>query len=339
MLIRTFRKSYLLQYILLVILHILLWGGAFISPGAAIIPEHPVMNPAYSLMTSLIGNNSYVSIFIAFFLVLTGSMIFNYTLEKNNLAGHNSLLPALTFIIIMGLFPPLQVFHPALIAGVIMIIVLDFIFDIYSTEDDYSKVFNSGFLIAIGSFFYFPTIGFMLLIWLIFILYRLYNWREWVILFLGFITPYILLWTYYFWNDQLIQVFQTYSQYFTPKAIFEFQANITVLNYIIIAFILVLFLRALVSQAIHIQENVISVRKRFWAVVLFLILSVLSFLFSGKLALFHLVFIQISLALIIQGWLFRIKKILIPEILLGILIMLILINNYYIAFISTLNAT
>lgn len=335
MLIRTFKKSYLLQYLLLALFHLILWGGAFIKPFNPPSPENPLLNPAYSLVLYLLGDNPYIYVLLGFLLVMAASLVFNYTLEKNELAGSNSLIPAFTFIIVMSLFPGLQGFYPSLVAGLLIIFMLDLVFDIYTMEDAYSKVFYSGFLIAISSFFYFPSVGFLLFMWFVFILYRIYRWREWVILIFGFLSPYILLWTYFFWIDELTQVFHAYGQYFTPKAVFNYTFNLTILNYISMGLVVILFFRAFLTLTIHIQENVISVRKRFWAVILFLIVSILSFLFSGNLSQYHVVFIQVSMAMIIQGLLFMVKRVVLTEIFLGVIIILILINNYYLAFQSS----
>jgi len=293
--------------------------------------ENPFLSPAYSLLINYIGTNQLLAVGLAFFLVLAASLIFNYTLEKNKLSEVNSLIPAMTFIIIFSLVPSLQTLHAALIPGILMIIVLDYVFDIYSQEEAYLKVFNSGFLIAISSFFYFPSIVFILFIWLTFILYRLYSWREWIIVLFGFITPYLLLWTYFFWTDELTQVFHAYGQYFTPKTMVNFRFDLTILNYFSLALVVVIFIRAFFLQTINLQENVISIRKRFWAVILFLLVSVTSFMVSGNLAEIHFVFIQISFALIIQGLLFKLKKYFWTDLLLGFLIVMILINNYYVA--------
>lgn len=332
MIIRVFRKSYLLQYILLVLLHLLLWGGAFLSPSAPALPENKFISPGFYLLTSLTGNNPYAMVSLAFILVFAAALAFNYTLEKNGLSETNSLIPAFTLIVMMSLLPSLQTLHQALIPGIMMIIVLDNVFNIFTEEEAYLKTFNSGFYVAISSFFYFPSASFILFVWFTFIVYSLYNWREWVIVFFGFLTPYILLWTYYFWTDELLLAFQSYSRYLTPKAIFSFGSAINFINYFSLGLVIILFFRSFVLQAATMHENVISIRKHFWSLILFFAVSLLTLLFSGNLTEYHLVFLQISFAMVIQGLMFRIKRYLITELMFGILIILLVINSYYTAF-------
>lgn len=332
MIIRTFKKSYLPQYLFLVLLSVLLWGGAFLTPPLPAAADNFYLNPGHTTLLHLLGNSPYVMVALAFVIMLASALVFNYTLEKNGLSGANSLIPALVFVLVMGLIPSLQTLHQAMIPGFLIIIVLHYVFDIFTEEEAYPKIFNAGFFIAISSFFYFPSIAFLLFVWLTFIVYRLYNWREWIILVFGFLTPYVLLWTWFFWSDELALAFQAYAQYFRPKVMFDFGSGITILNYFSLALALALFIRGFFTQAISLQENVISVRKRFWSVSLFFLVSLASFLFSGSLAQFHIIFIQISFALIIQGLMFNLERYFVTELMTWILLALIVINNYYVAF-------
>jgi hypothetical protein len=337
MIIRTFHKSYLPQYLLLLALALLLWGGAFLSPPVPDTTGNPFLNPGYALLLDWLGNSPRLLVAAAFLLMLGAALLFNFTLEKSGLSATNSLVPALIFILLISLFPALQTLHRAFIPGVLVIVILHNVFDLYTEEEAYPKIFNSGFFIAVSSFFYFPSIAFILFIWFTFVVYRLYSWREWIILLFGFFTPYLLLWTWYFWTDELAMVFEAYVSYFQPKMLLHFDTGLTVINYISLGLIAILFIRGFFVQALTLQENVISVRKRFWAVMLFFVVALLSFLFSGHQAPFHAVFIQIALALIIQGLMVHLKRFLFTELVVMVLIVLIAFNNYYVALMTSIN--
>lgn len=335
MIIRTFKKSFLQQYLFLFVLSLILWGGSFISPPELTGTGNTYLNPGWALLNTVLGNNPYVLVSLAFLLMLSGAILFNATLEKSGLSEVNTLIPALVYVLVMSLFPDLMTLHQALIPGLLSIVILFLVFNIYADEQAYDRVFNSGFVIAIGSFFYFPSIVFILFVWATFIVYRLYSWREWVILLFGFLTPYVLLWTWFFWNDELHLAFEAYGTYFTPKSLFSYHTGITLLNYFPAGLIVLLFLRAFAIQAISMQEKVISVRKNFWSATLFFFLSLASMVFSGKLAYLHAVFVLVSMAVVIQGLMFRLKSYFWTELIIWLTIVLILVNNYYVAFQST----
>ena len=334
MILRIFRKSYLPQYLILAVLATLLWGGAFVSPPGLPDAGNPYLNPGYDLLIRMFGNNPLLYALTAFLLMLASALLFNLTVEKNGLSESNSLIPAFIFILVMSLFPSLQTLHPAMIPGFLAVVVLYHVFDIYTEAEAYPKVFNSGFYIALSSFFYFPSIVFLLFVWSTFVVYRLYSWREWVILLFGFLTPYVLLWTWFFWADELALVFDAYRAYFSPKWMPGIPQGLTILNYVSAGLLAFLFIRGLFTQALSMQEKVISVRKRFWAVILFFLVALASFLFSGNLAQYHMVFIQLSFALVIQGLMFHLRKVIITDILLWLILVLVLFNNYYVAFLS-----
>jgi hypothetical protein len=334
MIIRLFRQSYLSQYLLLLLLHGILWISVFIFPPALHEVMHPFLNPAYSLLTQLLGNNPVVYVVVGFIVVLASAIVFNHTLEKHDLTSKNVLIPALVLIFLLGMIPSLQTLHQAMIPGLIMIFVLNQVFEIYTREDPHAQVFYAGFLIAVSSMFYFPSIAFLLFVWFTFIVFSIYRWREWTIVVFGFLTPYILLWTYFFWTDQLFEVFQSYGQYFTPKAIFQLDLSPTVLNIILLSIVVLIFLRAFLQQTVTVQENIISVRKRFFASIQFLIIALAAFVFSGNLTTYHITFLLIAMAIFIQGFIVRMNRNLVAEIVFGILLVGTLINHFYIALLS-----
>jgi hypothetical protein len=334
MIVRVFRQSYLSQYLLLLLLHGILWISAFIFPPSLHEVMHPFLNPAYSWLTDLLGNNPIVYVTVGFVVVLVSAVVFNHTLEKYDLTATNALIPALVLIFLSGMIPSLQTLHQAMIPGLIMIFVLHQVFEIFTQEEAYSQVFYSGFLIALGSMFYFPSIAFLLFVWFTFIVYSIYRWREWIIVLFGFLTPYLLLWTYFFWTDQLFGAFEAYGQYFTPKAIFQLDLSPTILNIIVLSIVVLLFLRAFLQLTLAVQENIISVRKRFWASVQFLIITIASFVFSGNLTTYHITFLLIAMAIFIQGFIVRINRYLLAEIVFGILLIATLFNHFYIALLS-----
>ena len=332
MILRTFKKSYLPQYFFLLLLSALLWAGAFISPPLAAAADNAYLHPGYTALLNILGDNPYILVSAAMLVMLASALVFNFTLEKNGLSGANSLIPAMIFILVSGLFPSLQTLHQAVVPGFFIIIVLHHVFDILTEEEPYPKVFNAGFYIAISSLFYFPSIVFILFVWFTFIVYRLYSWREWVILVFGFLTPYVLLWGYFFWTDELTMACSAYGEYFRPKTRYDFGAALTLLNYFSVGLAVLLFIRGFFVQLVSMQENVISVRKRFWAMILFFFISLASFVFSGSLAQFHVIFIQIAAAMIIQGFMYNLSRYFLTELMLWLLVVLMAANNFYVAF-------
>ncbi len=332
MIIRAFRKSYLIQYLFLLVLQLVLWLGAFFSPIAPEPVNYEYLAPGFTVVMNLIGQNALASTILAFVLVLLGALVFNYTLEIRELSAKNSLIPAMFFILVMSIHPSLLTVHPALIATLILIIVLYNTFAIYTEEEAYAKVFYSGLLIAISSLFYFPSIYFLVFLWLTFISFRLYKWREWILVLFGFFTPYILIWAYYFWFDMWYLQMDDYYLYFNRLTLIKSVKTFSILDYVLAGMISVLFLNAFSRISINLQENIISVRKRFWSASLFFLIALISILFSGRTAETHLTILYLSMSVVTIGLFFRLRRFFWTELYLGILILLIILNNYAFAF-------
>lgn len=327
MILRIFKKSYLPQYLSLLFIQAALWVGAFISPIEMRPPANEYLTPAYTLLFNIFNGHLFLSTLFAFFIILSTSLTFNFILDKHELIVKNSLIGGLIFIVILSSVGSLLTIYQAIVPSLLLTIILHYVFSIYSEEEAYLKVFNSGFLIAICSFFYFPSIFLLIFLWLTFFSYRIYKWREWVITILGFITPYILIWTYYFWIDSIEFVMNAYLEYFATISLVNLNLDFSVLDYIISLMILLLFLRAFFRISTNLQENVINVRKRFWASVMFLIVTILGFIFSGTNPEQNLIFVYLSFGITISGFAFTLRKYFWTELYVSVLIILILINN------------
>ena len=64
-------------------------------------------------------------------------------------------------------------------------------------------MFDIGMIIAMGTLIYFPFIVMLAMLWLALLLYRSFNWREWVSGLVGFLAIFFFVGVFYYWNDSL----------------------------------------------------------------------------------------------------------------------------------------
>ncbi len=332
MLIHFFRKSYLFQYILLLVISIVLWIGAIIHPVDIPVNSESYLTPAYSLLQGILNGNLILLAIIAMILVISGALLFNYSLTKFDLVPKNTLVPAMVYIVLMSYSPNLLGLHPVAFPALFTILILFYLFQVYTEEEAYAQVYNIGLLIGISSLFYFPSIFLILFIWLTFVVYRLYSWREWVIPITGIITPYIFLFTYYFMVNNLEPAYLAYVDYFTKMTIFHFSFDFSILNYIITALIILLSLWSAFLLLADIQEKIISLRKRYWAIFYLLAIAILTYFISDVFFMWHQVFILIPASVFIAYTFSQLKNLKWIEIIWGILFILIVINNLLVIF-------
>ncbi|MGZ4034428.1 MAG: DUF6427 family protein, partial [Bacteroidia bacterium] len=96
---------------------------------------------------------------------------------------------------------------PPLFANLFILFAINKLLSSYRKDNAFSQAFDAGLLISVATLFYFPYIVFLPLLGVSLIIMRPFNWREWVISFLGVLIPYIFVLTFYFWNDKLDYLF------------------------------------------------------------------------------------------------------------------------------------
>ncbi len=327
MLIKTFKESYPVQYLLLVLIALAIWAGAFIHPSVDTVEINGFLTPGSSLLSSLTFEIPVVCVFIAFAITFFTALLLNYVLVKNNLTDKNTLVPALLFIVFYGHSVSNLTLHPAIIAGLFVILALNNLLSVYTEEEAYERVFNTGFFISLASFFYLPAIYLLAFVWFSFIIYSLYRWREWLISLIGLITPYLFLWVWFFWNDELDLAFVSYQSFFLSFAGFHYTLPAGILEYSINIIIALLFLWSLFNVLSSLDEKPITLRKRYWAVFWMFVVTFVNFFLAGDFFSATQAFITIPIAIFVSGALPEVRRYWVVETLLALLVILIVINN------------
>jgi hypothetical protein len=327
MLIGFFRRSFFFQYFLLIFLAGALWAGAFVNPVLPDFDTNHYLMPGYHLVMIVIGDNALISVVLAFLLVLIQAFFLNYILIRNDLVPKNTLIPAMVYLILMSHSRTLLQLHPVIISNLFLIIILFNLFKVYTQEDAYTEIFNAGFLTAVGSFFYFPFLYFILFIWMTFIVYSLYKWRDWLIPFTGLITPYIFLLTYFFWSDELFLVLDAYAGYYSTVAFIPLYLQFSLIDWIIAGIIVLLFLWSFLKLIANIQERIISIRKQYGTIFWLLVVCLLTYMGSGSYANSHLAMIAMPVSIYFSYGFSNIKRKFWIELFFGILTLVILFNS------------
>ncbi|MES2591545.1 MAG: DUF6427 family protein [Bacteroidota bacterium] len=198
MLIRFFKNNSPSSFILLPAFALLLWGSAFWGQQAGVTYSMPL----YDLLMKPLGDN-IIGTIVAFLLIVGEAFLLNYIVNENEILNKPSFLPALLYIVFMSSEAAQLVFSPILFANFFIIMAIFKLVSSYRKDIAFSNAFDAGILLSIATLFYFPCVVFLPLLGIGFILFRPFNWHEWVISSIGVLVPYLFVFTYYFWNDKL----------------------------------------------------------------------------------------------------------------------------------------
>lgn len=196
---KLFSQSILLQAIVILAVTLLLWSGSLVAPPPLPVDGGGVL---YVLVARWLQAAPLAAVIVAMILVIAEGLWFNLMLVDHNLTPQNSLLPTLLFVICMS--APATTLTPMVLAVAPLILctrqlLLKGTLLTISTN----RACAATAMIGLASLFYLPVALMMVSYMLAAINYRLYSWKDWAVLILGFLAPYILLCTVLMFTDSL----------------------------------------------------------------------------------------------------------------------------------------
>lgn len=258
MVINQFRKFSPINIAYLSILGILFCASSLIQP-----PEtSEILLAEVSLLIPLgmksIQLSPALNVLLTLVLTMIQALYLNKVMNKYYFTGRPNFLVALIYVTFASLITPFLVLTPGLICNFLVIWMLDKLIGIHTRERAVAPLFDLGMIIALGSLIYFPFLGNLLVIWVALLLFRPFQWREWVAALLGVFTVYFLLWVLYFWRDQADQfwlVWLPYLNWTIPPFSSDYR------EYLIGIPILILLILSLNSFRQHLLKRVVLIRK------------------------------------------------------------------------------
>ena len=211
--IKFFRNSYLIQYVVAALLCIALWIPSFITGNVDAAWRSPV-TPLYNLVANLLDFWPPMMLIFGMLLMAFEAVFFNSILASNQIIGKVNSLSAVVFLLIMNLLPQQTTFYPFLLALVFLLMYIHTLFSIYQTPHPELYMLNAGFFVSLATMCWFPSL--LLAVWGIIALgiVRKGSFRLHLIPFIGLLFPYFLYFSFHFLKGDLLQVWQGYADYF-----------------------------------------------------------------------------------------------------------------------------
>ena len=197
MFIRFFKSNNASALLFLPLIAVVIWVFGFIHP--IILPVKHSM-PLYELMAGIFVSIPWLSTLIGLILVIGEAFLLNFIVNENEVLEKQNYLPALFYIVFMSNNDAMLTLHPLLFGNLFILFALHKLLSSYRKDNAFSQAFDAGFLISIATLFYFPFVVFLPLLGVGLIIMRPFNWREWIISFLGASIPYLFVITFYFWK-------------------------------------------------------------------------------------------------------------------------------------------
>jgi hypothetical protein len=312
--IKLFKSNSQISIIILPIFMALCWFNAFLSP-APVNVEHAM--PLYKL---LVGWTQPVpiaaSIFAYIVVVLTG-FLYNYIANEQEFLPKRTYLPGLFYCVLMSSSPLLLQCHPLIFANLFITLMLNALVNTYRQNTAFNGVFQGGFFLGIASLFYFPVVLLFPLLLVSLLVLRPFIWREWLIIIIGFIFPYIYVVTYYFWNDSLNFFWEDRIGYniINGKRDWLFFTEPNPAFWMLLGFLVLALVR--ISSGFAIQK--LKAKKGYTLLFWLLPISFLTILIAPSISMITLSLLAVPAAVILANYFFSMKKTWLAGLLLWII--------------------
>lgn len=280
MLIRLFRSHQNAQLLALVLGILLLWGDAFIRLRPAETGSD--LAPLYALLFSWSFSFPWLSSLLAVIMLVAQALLLNQILTDEGLAQRNSFLPAILMIMLLSYHPGLLCLHPAIPASFLLILAMRMMLKARLHEKAYQEVFSAALLLSLSALINIYYLTLLPMIWIFLIINQSYHWRDWVISILGLITPFVYLAFFYFMDDSLLQVIQSYGLVFMDLSWPQRISGMSTAEWVVQGTLTFFLLLAFVRQISRASEKVISLRRAYMMINWMLLMALISVAMNTK---------------------------------------------------------
>ncbi len=213
MLISFFKNNNPSSYIILPLFALFFWVPAFFAGH----DTYDYGMPFYTAVIKWFAGSGKIAAIVGYVLVVAQAFLLNFIVNENEVLTKPSFLPALFYILFMSCDTAQLTLYPLLFANLFVLLAIHKLVSSYRKDTAFSNSFDAGLLLSVAALFYFPCVVFFPLLYVGFIVFRPFNWREWVIALVGIAAPFTFVFTYYFWNDMLASLWSIKLFYPNPQ--------------------------------------------------------------------------------------------------------------------------
>lgn len=283
--INQFRKYTPLNILFLSVIGFMLCLGVFLHLPDDLTPVF--FEPAISNFTGKLSPNNIspqANVLITLVLTIIQALLINTIVNRFNLVGRSSFLAALMYMTLASLMLPFLVLSPILICNFLTIWMLDKLLSIYRRTEIKPLMFDLGMIVALGSLVYFPFIVMLLLLWCSLMIFRPFNWREWLAVPIGFATIYFVLGVVYLWFDRMDAFYEIWLPLTYP---FPTSIHIDIYDYLVLLPLVVIMVLFFLTLRQNLFKSVVHIRKSFQLLFCMFVLAAVSFYLNAEWSINH----------------------------------------------------
>lgn len=188
--LKLFKQGIALQLVVILVMIVVLWAGAFVDPVS--MPRPEAYGPIYDMVYGWISDMPVVSTIIAIVLVVGEAFWFNELLYSKGMVSQNTLMPMFLYVLLMSIDGSQHTLTPVLMVNLLVVISMHQLLQTGQPNITVSKVADVAFLVSVASLCYLPAAALLIPLMAMMPTYKMYRWNDWMALLLGLIGPYLM---------------------------------------------------------------------------------------------------------------------------------------------------
>jgi len=322
MILRILKSNRAVNYILFPLLAVVVWVESLIQPEIYSFYRGETQNLLYQPIARLFRDAALLQSIASLIILLVLAFIVLQINNRYSFIRVRTMLPAPLYIIMISGLVELHTLHPVYFAAFFVLMAIYRFFSAFDQVKPYSAVFDAGLLLGIASLFYFNiAVLFPALFFGIPILAREIRWREFAIVTLGFLLPFIFAVSYAFVAENLLEVLKIFEvNTLTPNS--HFKNNIPLQIYL--GFLIILTLLGSIKIIQQYDSKKVSTRKFFTVFFLLFVTSLASFTFVPATSQEMLVITAIPVTFLVSNFFVFLKSRFWGELLFSLLLIIVI---------------
>ncbi len=322
--IKFFRQSYAIQYVVIALLAIALWIPAFVSGKLTMGLGSPV-TPIFNLVDNLLDFSPIAQHAFAFLLLVVEALFFNTMLVKNQIAGKVSTMGAFVFVLLMSLTRTQTNFYPFALSVLFILLVINNLFDVYQLQNPEMNLLKAGVFTALASMCYFPSILLVAWVFIALPIAKKGTLRVQLIPLFGFLFVYFIYFVAIYLFGDFLTLMHGYRDYFTS---IKFSVELFNLKIVfLLAFLILSTVFLLFGSSKANFEKTVAVRTKISMTIILAFFAILLLFLGGNVLMNGLIFIVLAILISYAfsyisntGW---------ANLFLALFLVLVFANQYY----------
>lgn len=319
--IKYFNTGYISRYALVIFFGIIIWLPSFIIPES----YSGVTSYAYNVISDLFGTNNFVLTIVSFLLTIATAFLLNSYAIRTGIIGKVSTIVFMLYVLLSSSLTPGFHNNPIIWINFILVFVWANLMQLPYSKNTIPIIFNASFLTGVASLFNSQLIFLLALIWMAVFIHRIVTWRNLLIPIIGVGLPYFFMLVWFYFRELLLE--ESYELFNPLKIDLSLVYPLDYLNIFIAVTLVILGIVTVFGTMGILSENSINTRRNLLITVVYFFTAVIILsVFTSSLV--NMLLLTVPFVLILSYWFSHVRKPKWFNIILGVLMLLIFLNQY-----------